>query len=362
MFSKAEHNILICFAKSLYLHTIVINSMNVFSTKDGRAKLFNEDFLNCYKNWPKPTVIISDGPYGIDGFPGDLKSPEDLEKWYEPYIDAWTKAATPQTTLWFWNTELGWANVHKMIVNKGWQFVNCHTWDKGLSHIAGNVNTKTIRQFPVVTEVCVQYVKKPEFTVENKRATMQEWLRYEWKRTGLPFSKTNEACGVKNAATRKYFTNCNLWYYPPSEAFEKITQYANAHGEKKNKPYFSINGKTPITKQEWESLRAKFYCRYGINNVWRENQLNGSERLKNGTKTLHNNQKPLKFFKIIIEACTDKEDVVWEPFGGLCPSAISALELGRISLSSEINSDVFLDAVKRVKTFDFQSQLSPLLS
>ena len=31
-----------------------------------------------------------------------------------------------------------------MIVSKGWEFVNCHVWDKGLSHIAGNVNTKTI--------------------------------------------------------------------------------------------------------------------------------------------------------------------------------------------------------------------------
>lgn len=336
--------------------------MNEFRTKDGRVEVFNEDFLKCYRSWMTPTAIISDGPYGISGYPGDLNSPDGLEKWYEPYVDAWTAAATPQTTLWFWNTELGWANVHKMIVSKGWEFVNCHVWDKGLSHIAGNVNTKTIRQFPVVTEVCVQYVRKPEFVIENKKATMQEWLRHEWKRTGLPFSKTNEACDVKNAATRKYFTNCHLWYFPPSEAFEKIALYANTYGEKKGKPYFAINGKEPITKPEWDKLRAKFYCRHGINNVWRVGQLNGSERLKNGTKALHYNQKPLKFFKMIIEACTDKDDVIWEPFGGLCPTAISALGLERVSQSCEISEDVFFEAVKRVKTFYSQPQLSPLLS
>ena len=335
--------------------------MKKFRIKDGNIMVFQGDFLSYYEKWASPTAIISDGPYGINGFPGDLNSPEELEKWYEPFIDAWTKASTPQTTLWFWNTELGWANVHKMIVSKGWEFVNCHVWDKGVSHIAGNVNTKTIRQFPVVTEVCVQYVKKPEFNVENKKLTMQEWLRYEWKRTGLPFSKTNEACGVKNAATRKYFTNCHLWYYPPSEAFEKIVAYANTFGDKNGMPYFSINGQTPATKVDWEKLRSKFYCKHGINNVWREGQLNGKERLKNGTKALHYNQKPLKFFKMIIEACTDKGDVVWEPFGGLCPTAIAALELERVAYSSEIRETVFLDAVNRIKASYSQPLLSPLL-
>lgn len=41
-----------------------------------------------------------------------------------------------------WNTEIGWASVHKEIINQGWEFVNCHVWDKGVAHIAGNTNTK----------------------------------------------------------------------------------------------------------------------------------------------------------------------------------------------------------------------------
>ena len=35
-------------------------------------------------------------------------------------------------------------------------------------------------------------------------------------------SETNVASGVKNAASRKYFTPDHLWYFPPAEAFEKI--------------------------------------------------------------------------------------------------------------------------------------------
>ena len=173
---------------------------------NGSIHLFNGDALELYDSWETPTVIVSDGPYGVNGFPGDLVAPDGLDKWYEPHIKRWSELSTPLTTLWFWNTEVGWATVHPILEKYGWTYVSCCIWDKGMSHVAGNTNTKTIRHLPVVTEVCVQYVKKPMFNVGNIQMSMKEWLRYEWGRTGIPFSKTNEACGVKDAATRKYFT------------------------------------------------------------------------------------------------------------------------------------------------------------
>jgi site-specific DNA-methyltransferase (adenine-specific) len=303
--------------------------------------VFNSDALDVYDMWETPTVIISDGPYGVGGFPGDPLSPDGLSDWYLPHIKEWTKRSTPHTTLWFWNTELGWANVHSELIKHGWDFVNCHIWDKGKEHIAGNVNSKTIRHFPIVTEVCVQYVKRALFKVEDKALTMQEWLRYEWMRTGLPLSKTNEICGVKNAATRKYFTNCHLWYYPPSDAFEKIVDYANTFGDEKGKPYFSIDGKSPLSKMEWEKMRAVFHCDFGISNVWREPPLNGKERLKEGAKSLHLNQKPLKLMYRIINSSSNERDVVWEPFGGLFSGVLAAKKLNRRGYAAEISKSVF---------------------
>ena len=49
---------------------------------------------------------------------------------------------------------------------------------------------------------------------------VQQWLRYEWQRAGLPLARANEACGVRNAATRKYLTQDWLWYWPPGEMIE----------------------------------------------------------------------------------------------------------------------------------------------
>lgn len=143
------------------------------------AFVFLGDALDYYDSWPVPTVIISDGPYGVGGYPGDPRTPERLPELYRPHLEAWTRLATPMTTLWFWNTELGWAVMHKTIESFGWEFRNCHIWDKGIAHVAGNVNGKTMRKFPVVTEVCVQYVRKAEFRVEDQIVSMQEWLREE---------------------------------------------------------------------------------------------------------------------------------------------------------------------------------------
>lgn len=163
------------------------------------------DFLELYRSWPSPIVIISDGAYGIDGFDGDAKSCGQLREWYEPHIKAWTERASYQTTLWFWGTELSWATVHPLLVEYQWRYKACNIWNKGIAHIAGNVNTKTITHLPVVTEVCVQYIREPVFVRNNSVMSMQDWLRQEWKRTGLPFSKANEACGVKKCRQPQIF-------------------------------------------------------------------------------------------------------------------------------------------------------------
>lgn len=90
---------------------------------DGTINLFCGDAIDYYDEWERPTVIVSDGPYGVNGYPGDLLTPDGLAEWYEPHIKKWTEHATPLTTLWFWNTEVGWATVHPMLKKHGWEIV-----------------------------------------------------------------------------------------------------------------------------------------------------------------------------------------------------------------------------------------------
>lgn len=306
------------------------------------------DARDRYSTWEAPTVIISDGAYGVGGFHGDPPTVDGLPEWYRPHVAEWSRRATPETTLWFWGTELGWATVHPLLKEYGWSYRSCHIWNKGMGHVAGNSNTQTLRRLPVVTEVCVQYAREAEFKVGGRVLSMKDWLRYEWERTGIPLQETNKAAGVLNAATRKYFTKDHLWYYPPPEVFGRLVQYANEHGDARGRPYFSVNGRTSLTPDEWGRMRTKFDCEIGTTNVWSEPALHGEERVKIGAKCVHLNQKPLKLVERIIRLSSDVGDVVWEPFGGLCSGALASLRLGRKCHSAETNMDFYRLATDRL--------------
>lgn len=327
------------------------------SYRQGGVEIHFGPAEDLYTRWPAPVCLIADGPYGLNGFPGDLPTAANLAEWYRPHVRAWTEHSTPQTTLWFWNSELGWATVHPVLAEHGWEYRSCHIWDKGLGHVAGNANTATLRKFPVVTEVCVQYVLPARFPSGADRVSAQEWLRSEWKRSGLPYRVANDACGVRNAATRKYLTSDHLWYYPPPELFEKLVRYANEHGDPEGIPYFSLDGHRPLSASDWRRFRAKFRCSVGITNVWRHSQVSGRERVQGARsrmkwkyRSLHGSQKPLTLIEIPIEASTEPGDVVWEPFGGLCPAALRSAVLGRRCFSAEIVPEFYRAAVARLRS------------
>lgn len=306
--------------------------------------LFKGDALEAYSKWPAPKLIISDGPYGINGYDGDFSNPKDLISFYDKHIKAWTKFAQPGTTLWFWCTEIGWASVHSLFDKYGWEYKGVNTWNKGRGFIAGNINTNSLSSFPVVTEVAVQYVLNPSFSINGKKMNEQHWLRAEWQRTGLPLSKSNVAAGVKSAATRKYLTKDNLWYSPPANQFIKLVTYANKYGEKEGKPYFSLDGISPITAKEWERIHPTFNLPVGYTNVWNVPKVSGKERIKvkdSKTKALHANQKPLSLMKLLVSTSSNVNDIVWEPFGGLASASVAALELDRRPYVAEINSKFY---------------------
>lgn len=315
------------------------------------AELAFGDVLGYYRRWPEPTAIIVDGPYGVGGFPGDPPTTRDLARWYLPHAAAWAEKAMPQTTLWFWGTELSWATVHPALDAAGWDYRTAHVWNKGLAHVAGNVNGKTIRRFPIATEVCVQYVRRVELqTGDGRTLGIKDWLRAEWLRTGLPLNRTNGAAGVKNAATRKYFTQCHLWYFPPPEMMEKIASYAQRHGTPTSWPYFSLDGESLLTAESWERMRAKWHHEHGITNVWGAPPVHGKERVKDDSgRYVHANQKPVALMERMIRASTDPGDVVWDPFAGLATAAIAASRLDRRYYGAELDERAHAAAVHRLK-------------
>ena len=314
---------------------------------DEFVSLHHGDSLGCYARWPAPTAIVSDGAYGVLGFEGDTSDHLDVPEWYEPHVKAWSDAASAETTLWFWNSEIGWAAAHPVLEKHGFRYVNSNTWNKGVGHIAGNVNTRKIRRFPVVTEVCVQYV----FEAKVAGQPLKHWLLGEWKRTGLPLSKANEACGVNNAATRKYLDQGHLWYFPPPGAMQKLCDFANRYGSPAGRPYFSLDGVCPVSDKQWAAMRAKFSCPHGVTNVWERGTVRGEERVTiPGGRAVHLNQKPLDLMHRLVESSTDPGDVVWEPFGGLFTASLAARRAGRRAFAAELDSTYYQYGVERFRS------------
>lgn len=311
------------------------------------------DSLQCYRDWDAPVVIVSDGAYGVLGFDGDTSDHTRIAEWYQPHIEQWSTYATPQTTLWFWNSEVGWATVHPLLERHGWVYQNCNVWNKGLAHIAGNINTEKIRRFPVVSEVCVQYA----FRATMNSMTLKEWLLHEWKRSGLMMKQANFACGVKDAAVRKYLDQGHLWYFPPTEMFARLRDFANTHGDKAGRPYFANPDGSLVSNNQWDKMRPQFNCPHGVTNVWSRPPLKGSERLKAPSgKRAHLNQKPLDLMTMLILASSSPSDVVWEPFGGLFSASVASLSQGRRAFAAEIDADYYKLGKARFRTLLCPSQ------
>ncbi|MGI0085590.1 MAG: DNA methyltransferase, partial [Nitrososphaerales archaeon] len=139
-----------------------------------------------------------------------------------------------------------------------------------------------------------------------------------------------------------------------------LQQFANAHGNPSGRPYFSLDGSSPGSKEEWSRQRAKFYCPHGFTNVWERPALHGHERFKTDEtsgKAIHLNQKPLDLLTMIIRASSDEGDVVWEPFGGLFSVSIAARRLRRRSFGAEIDSSYFQYGITRVRNEARQASL-----
>ena len=57
-----------------------------------------------------------------------------------------------------------------------------------------------------------------------------------------------------------------------------LAKYAAKHGKHSDRPYFSLDGATPLTREHWAVMRAKWNHTHGITNVWSEPAMRGTER------------------------------------------------------------------------------------
>lgn len=99
--------------------------------------------------------------------------------------------------------------------------------------------------------------------------------------------------------------------------------------------WFCKNEKS--SKQVSRKFNFELMREYGINDhgsaggmgIWKVALCQGGERLKSDGESLHSTQKPLELLRRMLSVCTAQGDLVLDPMGGTCTTAVACKQMRR---------------------------------
>ncbi|MDR3175241.1 MAG: site-specific DNA-methyltransferase [Desulfovibrio sp.] len=110
----------------------------------------------------------------------------------------------------------------------------------------------------------------------------------------------------------------------------------------------------PNVKYPNQKKNGKFRCNpLGKNpgDVWNFPKVTTGTNRSSKERTEHPAQFPLKVIERIILACSNTDEIVFDPFAGSCSTGIASAGLNRLFIGTEINIDYCKLAVDRFKKF-----------
>ena len=307
------------------------------------------------------SLIVSDGAYGIGGFPGDPRSPKALADWYAPHMEAWDRLAAPSSSLYFWGTPEGCARMLPAVEAAGWTLNSQIRWYQGHSFIA-DMNYANVRGWVSSSEDCYFYVREAvdisamaasevtgdldglthrsvlEASGADPRNTVRAFLRTEWlDRAGLTIG---DAVKAWKSSASHYFTR-SQWAIPTWEAYHALAMYATKAKPPIpwDRPYFVLDavwgdpGPTILKgndllrasyealRGEYEALRYPFTLPQSVTDVWDGTPVSRPGRHRCAKRDDH--------IERIVKASSRPGDRVLEPFGGGAPVLRACRKLGR---------------------------------
>ena len=330
---------------------------------------------------PGYTLIISDGAYGIGGFPGDPTSPKALADWYAPHLEAWDRLAAPSSSLYFWCTPEGCARMLPAIEAAGWRYYSRIVWNKGMAALAGRLDTNAIRGWPTATEDCYFYVREAvdistmaadviyrDLDASRRDSSAPVLLRSDRERAGLSRKDLARAFPSASGGLTGCVTNWEEGYnFPTWEVWQRCAAWLKEHGEPQDdRPYLvteavwagrgtlresyeALRGEYEALRESYEALRGEYEAlRYpfalpqGVTDVWTGLPVNRPGR--------HGCAKRDDHIERIVQASSRPGDRVLEPFGGGAPVLRACRKLGRACDSIERDPEWHRRALASIDT------------
>jgi site-specific DNA-methyltransferase (adenine-specific) len=176
--------------------------------------------------------------------------------------------------------------------------------DKGMRAVSGRA-TKNYKLFPNTTESIL-------FIIKDSKPFIRQFLRERQKALKITSKDINEKLGVKSNGGGMWsiYTGDNICEQVPTlELWTKLQNILEF-----DLPYSSI--------------AQTFHPQMGLTDIWRDIDFYTETRQ-------HPTQKPMKLIKRLIEASSNPQDLVLDPFGGSGSTIASCLQLNRQCITIE---------------------------
>lgn len=330
---------------------------------------------------PGYTLIVSDGAYGIGGFPGDPTTPRALPEWYALHLAAWDRLAAPSSSLYFWNTPEGCARMLPHVEAAGWRYYARIVWHKGMAALAGRLDTDAMRGWAVASEDCYFFVREAVDISGMAADAIYRDLDASRRDSSAPvhMRAEREAANVTRRQVAAYFpsasggltgcvTNWEEGYnFPTWEIWQRFAAALQSLAPRSGvRPYLvteavwvrrgglresyealrgeyeALRGEYEALRGEYEALRYPFALPQGVTDVW--------DGLPVSRPGRHGCAKRDDHIERIVLASSRPGDRVLEPFGGGAPVLRACRKLGRVCDSIERDPEWHGRAVASLET------------
>ncbi len=188
--------------------------------------------------------------------------------------------------------------------------------DKGMRSVSGRA-TKNYKLFPNTTESAL-------FIIKDSKPFIRQFLRERQKALRLTSKEINEALGVKSNGGGMWsiYTGDNVCEQVPTlELWTKLQRVLGF-----DMPY--------------EKIAQTYNPQMGLTDVWRDIDFYSETRY-------HPTQKPMKLINRLVEASSNKMDLVLDPFGGSGSTLASCLQLNRQCVTIEKDEKYYETIIDR---------------
>ena len=315
--------------------------------------VYQEDCIEGMKKLPKESVdlIVADPPYYKtinEEWDKQWKTEEEFIEWCRSWFKECVRVLKPTGSFYCYGFFDILSKLKVLVFDKELYFRQNITLNKGVKSIAGRTSDK-LRMFPTASEYLLFYVNvnlggNTFFSDNILFKPIIEYLRKEFeeaRKIGYKTKQFRELMGLNiEAGGIRYFAE-KVWIFPTEEhynAFQKTGRFKI--------PYSELLLWYNKIK---ESVYSPFNLPFGVTDVWDFNI---------DKNRFHPTQKPKQITDRIIEASSNKNQIVLIPFGGSGSEVLSCMRNFRQFICYENNPQYFKIIKDRIKSAKSQTLLS----